>query len=298
MNDERLRQLYGRGIAGRDARSELAGACAVEPERLLALVRRELPEEEGLALLDQVMSSPACREAFELLRVVEAAGREHGGARSLRLEDDEEEPGGAMEAEPGDEALPTAAQPAAPPATTPPATASPAGMQSAATPSEGPAPISLMSSTSSSGSPSRSHDARASRAPWWRRGGAQMALAACSLLAVGLVARERMGGGVEATRGSAGAGVELVSPATDIGADAAMTTFVWRAVPGATRYELELLGAQGEPVYQGATTDTSLVLPADVALQPGAEYRWLVRAGTTDGAQLSSPARPLRLLAR
>ncbi len=76
MNDERLRQLYGRGMAGRDARSELLGACEVAPERLLALVRRELPEEEQLELLDEVMSSGACREAFELLRVVEAVGRQ------------------------------------------------------------------------------------------------------------------------------------------------------------------------------------------------------------------------------
>lgn len=294
MNDERLRQLYGRGIAGRDARSELAGACAVEPERLLALVRRELPEEEGLALLDQVMSSPACREAFELLRVVEAAGREHGGARSLRLEEDEEEPAGTVDAETEDAVMPAEARSATPRVMTPRSTAT-----HSAVPPDGPAPIALMSTSSSSGAPSRSHDARASRAPWWRRGGAQMALAACSLLAVGLVARERMGGGgVEATRGGAGAVVELVAPATDIGADAAMPTFVWRAVPGAARYEFELLGAQGEPVYQGATTDTSLVLPADVALQPGAGYRWLVRAGTIDGAQLSSPARPLRLVDR
>jgi hypothetical protein len=82
MNEDRLRQLYGRGIVARDARSKLAGACAVEPERLLALVRRELPEEEQLALLDRVMANSACREAFELLRVVEAAGRATGGAPS------------------------------------------------------------------------------------------------------------------------------------------------------------------------------------------------------------------------
>lgn len=124
-----------------------------------------------------------------------------------------------------------------------------------------------------------------------------MALAACALLAVGLVTRDRRAGEGEATRG-VGDAVTLLSPATDPADGAGASAFVWHAAPGATRYQFELLGADGEPVHQATTSDTALVLPPSVVLQPGTEYRWLVRAISASGGQRSSSPRPLRLPAR
>ena len=271
MNEERLRQLYGRGIAGRDARSELAGACAVGPERLLALVRRELPEAETLELLDEVMSSSACREAFELLRVVEAAGREAERA-DVAVQPAEVRPG-TEPARGGALADSDGARPAGPP----------------------PAPLTLLGSSPATppiqAAGARAADGQAMRSPWWRRNGASLALAASALIAVGLFTRDRAGGGEEVTRG-AESGVALIAPATQPAAGDDGTTFLWHAVPGATRYEFELLGADGQPLHQATTSDTVVVLPADVPLLPGVEYRWLVRA-LTAGGQRSSPARPL-----
>ncbi len=279
MNDERLRQLYGRGMAGRDARSELVGACAIAPERLLALVRRELPEVEQLELLDEVMSSSACREAFELLRVVEAVGRQNGGdtlsgdaAKRLTTANGGHGVGGLGRDEaPGIAAsLADARQP----------------LKLVGTSSAG---------TAGQTAPRGAGNASARRS-WWRRNRAPVALAASALVAVGLFAWDRSGTVPEATRG-AGDGVTLVAPATRpaVGDDAA--NFVWRAVPGATDYKFELLDAAGEPLHQATTSDTVMAWPADVALLPGIEYRWLVRA-RTPGGERSSPARQLRIPAR
>lgn len=288
MNDERLRQLYGRGVMARDARdarSELADACAIDPDRLLALVRHELPEDEQLALLDQVMASRACREAFELLRVVEAAGRAAGGA-----------PSSAGDALPPRVSAAVHEPPAAAIGDADGATRRPASHPPSA-PDASVATFRLTSSTPPVAGPPIAPPDAVRPAAWWRRGTtATMALAACALLAVGLVARDRVSPGGEATRGS-GSGVTLIAPATDPATGAAAAGFVWHAVPGASRYEFELLGADGEPVHQATTSDTVLTLPAAVIqeLEPGTEYRWLVRATTASGGQSSSSARPLRI---
>lgn len=274
MNDERLRQLYGRGMTGRDARSELAGACAIAPERLLALVRRELPEAEQLELLDEVMSSSACREAFELLRVVATVGRESGHDALV---------GDSV----ADNAVPFLSGTAGNGA--PGATAYVADIRP---------PLSLVGA-SSSGAAAEPAQALA-RGPGmsrkWRRSGISLALAASALIAVGLFARDRSAGTPEATRG-AGDDVTLVAPATRPAVGDNAANFVWRAVPGAIDYEFELLDAAGEPLHQSTTSDTVMAWPAEVALLPGIEYRWLVRARTPEG-QRSSPARQLRIPAR
>ncbi len=276
MNDERLRQLYGRGMAGRDARSELVGACAIAPERLLALVRRELPEGEQLELLDEVMSSSACREAFELLRVVDAVRRENG-CDTLA--------GDAL-GNPSANGGPRLSG------------ASDNGADSTGVLADAGPKLKLVGATLGSAGEAAHPGAMSFSAPrpWWRRNGVSVALAASALIAVGLFARDRSGGGPELTRGT-GEGVTLVAPATRpaLGDDA--TNFVWRAVPGATSYDFELLDAAGEPLHQSATSDTVMAWPADVALLPGIEYRWLVRA-RTPGGESSSLARQLWIPAR
>ena len=68
MNDARLRELYQRtrGARGRER--------CVAPEAMLAVLRREGPEEQRLEALDHVMGCSACRSEFELLRSIEQAG--------------------------------------------------------------------------------------------------------------------------------------------------------------------------------------------------------------------------------
>ena len=77
MNDDRLRAAYGAAL-----RSGIAGGNThASPEAFAAIVRREGPESERLATLDHVMSCLDCRRDFDLLRVVEQAGRQVGAAR-------------------------------------------------------------------------------------------------------------------------------------------------------------------------------------------------------------------------
>lgn len=121
------------------------------------------------------------------------------------------------------------------------------------------------------------------------------ALAASVLLAVGVGQAVLRSGGDETSRGG-GEAVTLVQPGREAPAGDALT-FSWHAVPGASRYELELLDAGGGVVASAATTDTTVTPPAARGLPPG-DYRWWVRTTTSDARALRSVLRPLRLVAR
>ena len=75
MTEARLRALYQHALAARGGGDATRERCP-SPEAMLALVRREGPEEERLATLDHVMSCDACRRELDLLRAIEAAGAE------------------------------------------------------------------------------------------------------------------------------------------------------------------------------------------------------------------------------
>jgi hypothetical protein len=123
------------------------------------------------------------------------------------------------------------------------------------------------------------------------------ALAASVLLAVGLGRQVLRSTGDDTTRGTGDSGaVVLVQPGLERAAGEPVT-FVWRPVPGASRYDLELLDAHGSVAAAAATSDTSAAPEAARVLPPG-EYRWWVRATTSDARTLRSPLRPLRLTAR
>jgi hypothetical protein len=77
VNDQQLRQIYGDIMM---ARGRSGHSACPEPEAILALVRREGPEETRLATLDHVMSCADCRSEFDLLRSIELAGAEAGAA--------------------------------------------------------------------------------------------------------------------------------------------------------------------------------------------------------------------------
>ncbi len=122
------------------------------------------------------------------------------------------------------------------------------------------------------------------------------ALAASFLLAVGLGRTVLRSGGEDTTRGDDRGAVLLVQPGREARAGDSLT-FSWRAVPGASRYEIELLNASGGVVASAATTDTTIFSEAARLLPPG-DYRWWVRATTPDARSLRSAIRPLRLVAR
>jgi hypothetical protein len=121
-----------------------------------------------------------------------------------------------------------------------------------------------------------------------------LAAAAVLALAVGAawIWKARTGPvGTEVTRGGTAA-VVLVGPAT--AAPGSTPTFVWRAVPAAQRYQLELDTEAGDPVWATSTADTSAVLPATIPLNAGTAYRWWVRATLASGTVVRSTA--LRLV--
>jgi hypothetical protein len=77
VNEQELRAIYGGILASRAPGRH--SACP-EPEAILALVRREGPEETRLATLDHVMSCADCRSEFDLVRSIELAGANAGAA--------------------------------------------------------------------------------------------------------------------------------------------------------------------------------------------------------------------------
>jgi hypothetical protein len=118
------------------------------------------------------------------------------------------------------------------------------------------------------------------------------ALAASLLVAVG-VGREALHRNTDTTRGGSDDGVVLVQPGATATAGTPVV-FAWRPVAGASRYELEVLDARGSVAASAVTRDTS-VSPASAGRLPPGEYRWWVRATTSDARALRSDMRPLRL---
>ena len=133
------------------------------------------------------------------------------------------------------------------------------------------------------------------RAPWRRRLG--IALAASVVLAVALGPARHL---LEPERTVRGGTEPLapIAPAADAVlpiAPASPPTFVWHAVPGAEGYTLELLTGEGALVASAKTKDTTLTLASPGALAPG-EYQWSVTARESDGSELRSAARRLRVV--
>ena len=119
-----------------------------------------------------------------------------------------------------------------------------------------------------------------------------LALAASLLLAIGIGLAVRSRTGPEDISRGGASSLVLLSPPGEV-APGHPITFSWRPVPGARRYQLEVLDPNGTAVFSELTADTTLNWLADW-LQPGSTYRWWVRA-VTPGAELSSPLRPLRI---
>ena len=81
--------------------------------------------------------------------------------------------------------------------------------------------------------------------------------------------------------------VTLVAPAGQVAAGPAGLLFVWHPVPGATRYQVEVLGPDEEPVATATVRDTVMAQPD--GLRAGVGYRWHVIALRADGTRVDSP---------
>jgi hypothetical protein len=66
-------------------------------------------------------------------------------------------------------------------------------------------------------------------------------------------------------------------------------TLVWRAVPGAIRYDVETVDASGATVFHATTADTSVALPPE-----SSGVNWWVRATLRDGTERRSAVVPVR----
>lgn len=120
------------------------------------------------------------------------------------------------------------------------------------------------------------------------------ALAASLLLAVGL-GRLALAPRPEENvvrSGSGASTVALLTPALEANVGEPLR-FSWRAVPGATRYRLEVLSPAGEVAMEAETTDT-VVAPDPARALPAGEYQWWVSALGAPGMPRSG-LRPLRL---
>jgi hypothetical protein len=122
-----------------------------------------------------------------------------------------------------------------------------------------------------------------------------LALAATLVLAVALGPGRNLWqpGSGEVMRGTP-AEATLLAPAPEVDAGTPLT-FMWRPVPQARRYALEVLTPDGAAVFETRTGDTVIVAPRPLA--PG-EYQWWVRAIAEDGSELSSVTRRLRVRAK
>ena len=130
----------------------------------------------------------------------------------------------------------------------------------------------------------------------WRRM-APLAIAASLALVVGTEAWRRSTADQPPVMRGEAAGVTVTSPAGEVAADAPLT-FAWHPVPGARRYDLEVLNADGNLVFSAETRDTVVTGARPETIVPGAEYRWWVRAVLEDGARPRSEPRSFRVLAQ
>ena len=105
--------------------------------------------------------------------------------------------------------------------------------------------------------------------------------------------RLRSAGGADVERGRTD-GITLLAPPPEI-SPGTSTTFAWKPVPGAERYELEVLDEKGTVVFGAKTSETSVTVSDPVLSAPGKSYHWWVRATTASGDQRASAARSLRV---
>ena len=122
------------------------------------------------------------------------------------------------------------------------------------------------------------------------------ALAASIVVVVGLgyysLARSRATNVDDLTRDGTG-DVQLVSP---LGASTPrLDSLVWRSVAGAASYLIDVRRDDGTLLTRGSTSDTTFVVPDSARVAPAGEVYWSVTARLSDGTELRSVARRVRI---
>ncbi len=120
-----------------------------------------------------------------------------------------------------------------------------------------------------------------------------LALAASLILVVTVGRRLTAPGAPDVERGRMH-GVTLLGPPVEIPPGMA-PTFAWKPVPGAQRYELEVLDEKGNLVWGAKTGGTSVTMSDPLLTTPGRNLRWWVRATDESGTQRASAVRSLRI---
>jgi len=126
-----------------------------------------------------------------------------------------------------------------------------------------------------------------------RRLAVPLALAASLILVVTVGQRFRSPERTDVERGTTD-GVTLLAPPLEISAGTP-PTFVWKPVPGAESYQLEVLDERSTVVWGTQTKETSVTISDAFLLAPGKTYRWWVRTSTASGNQRASAVRSLRI---
>ena len=133
--------------------------------------------------------------------------------------------------------------------------------------------------------------------PWWTSRPV-LALAAALVVTVGGVALWQQAGGPrdDIVRNDPAAAVQLAAPAESETVTVPVH-FVWVGVPGARRYDIEVLDAADNVVIKGTTSDSAFDVVDNGRLTADAEFRWWVRAVLQDGTQPRSAVRRFRVAA-
>lgn len=131
----------------------------------------------------------------------------------------------------------------------------------------------------------------APRRPRWR-GHLTKAAALVVALGVGTVWVSSRSRAPEVLRQGAD-GIQLVSPPEAV--SELRPTFVWRGVPTAMRYRLQVLTSEGDVVIDESLADTTFTPTGAGELEVGVDYRWWVAANLPGSVEVRAPARPLRI---
>lgn len=92
-----------------------------------------------------------------------------------------------------------------------------------------------------------------------------------------------------------GAGLQLLSPDAGASVDAQRLSFRWTEVSGTPYYDVRIVTDAGDVVIQQRVTETTWQPPANLALQPGAEYFVHVDAYPSGDLSVSSDHVPFRI---
>ena len=89
------------------------------------------------------------------------------------------------------------------------------------------------------------------------------------------------------------AGSEVQLQPVQPGAAARPVTLIWKPRRSVSRYRVEILDTNDDPVFATVTNDTTVIVPPGT-LAPGT-YRWWVRSRATDGTEIRSRVEKLTI---